>query len=215
MQESHAGLMGPLSSACLLRMDARELEAAERLLNSSPHNREVAASGDALNAAVAAMPDIIDDARRSTVLKILRHLGSHRFTVHNTRIVLSAIKTQLERGESRTALDLLHLMADVFGAPGPTELPAFWDMGVGIVGATGLELPADPLVQLVAKASSMPFVAVACVIHMPFSASRAYVAFAALGHATHTSLLRGAASPRVGLPDQHQRHASGRGMVAQ
>ena len=139
--------------------DLAELEAVEKLLAISPHNRQLCTSGgDTLNTILAQLPRLEDASRRAIVLRIIRHLGNHRFTVHNTRFFLAAV-AQLEAAHSAgsapaasAALELLQLMGDIFaGASGPAELPAFWDMSVGIMGATGFDLPADRLIHLASK----------------------------------------------------------------
>ena len=123
-----------------------DLEAMERMLASSPHNRQLCTGGDALNAALALLPRFEDAPRRAAALRIVRHLGRHRFTVHNTRFVLAAVARHLQEasdaaegggaaGTAEHALELLQFMGDVLSAaPGPADLPAFWDMGVGVLG---------------------------------------------------------------------------------
>jgi hypothetical protein len=149
----------------LATLSESELLTVEKLLASSPHNRQVCTVGDTLNAALALLPRFEDATRRAIALRIIRHLGNHRFTVHNTRYVLAAVMRQLDEaaagGEAggaaaSAALELLQLMGDVLSGSALSaaiELPAFWDMGVGVMGATGFDLPADKLVHLAAKGS--------------------------------------------------------------
>ena len=149
----------------LATLSERELATVERLLASSAHNRQVCAVGETLNAALALLPRFEEAPRRAIALRILRHLGLHRFTVHNLRFVLAQIMERLDlateesEGEAQasaasSALELLQLMNDVIAGSAlsaAVDLPAFWDMGVGVMGATGFDLPADSLVNLAAK----------------------------------------------------------------
>ena len=84
----------------LATLSEAELATVERLLASSPHNRQVCSVGDTLNAALTLLPRFGDAARRAIALRIIRHLGSHRFTVHNTRFVLAV---NLSGSTARTA----------------------------------------------------------------------------------------------------------------
>lgn len=156
-------LLRPLSEKyveTLHKFTLTELESFEALLAASPHNRQLSTLGDALNLAVAQLPRIENASCRAAVLRIIRHMGSHRFTVHNTRYVLAAV-ARLETAHAAagaagaaagsSALELLQLMGDVLAAATGPELPAFWDMGVGVMGATGFDLPADRLVVLASK----------------------------------------------------------------
>ena len=155
----------------LAQLSEAELATVEKLLASSPHNRQVCTLGDSLNAALALLPHIEEGARRASALRIIRHLGNHRFTVHNTRFVLAEVMRRLEEaasapGEaaasaaSAAALELLQLMGDVLvgsARSAAVDLPAFWDMGVGVMGATGFDLPSERLVALAAKGASSRF----------------------------------------------------------
>ena len=106
--------------------------------------------GDTLNAALTLLPRFGDAVRRSIALRIIRYLGNHRFTVHNTRFVLAAVMRHLDEASSgdgeaaRSALELLQLLGDVLAGSAysaAVDLPAFWDMGDGVMGATGFDLP--------------------------------------------------------------------------
>ena len=146
----------------LATLSEQELATVEKLLASSAHNREVCTVGDTLNAALSLLPKFEDDARRAVALRIIRHLGNHRFTVHNTRFVLAEVMRHLDAAangaesaaEASAALELLQLMGDVLvgsARSAAVDLPAFWDMGVGVMGATGFDLPADRLIPLASK----------------------------------------------------------------
>ena len=53
--------------------------------------------------ALRLLPRLLDDApRRAVALRIIRHLGNHRFTVHNTRSFLAAV----QQCEGEAALEL-------------------------------------------------------------------------------------------------------------
>ena len=156
-------LLRPLSGKfveTLHKLDLPELEALEAILAASPHNRQLSTGGDLLNLALAQLPRIEDAERRAAMLRIIRHMGSHRFTVHNTRYLLASVALSEAAHASggfagasagSAALELLQLMGDVLGASTGPDLPAYWDMGVGVMGATGFDLPADRLVLLASK----------------------------------------------------------------
>ena len=160
---TEARLLGPPPPAVfaegLASLTLEDLKTVERLLASSPHNRQLCSEGGALNSALALLPRFDDAPRRAAALRIIRHLGNHRFTVHNMRFVLAAVARNLDAAagsdggaSTSAALELLQLMVDVLASsPGPAELPAFWDMGVGVMGATGFDLPADRLIHLASK----------------------------------------------------------------
>eukprot|EP00966_Prymnesium_polylepis_P157237 3634073-Prymnesium_polylepis.1 len=58
----------------------------EAALDISPHNRNVCAGPAGLvNATLAQLPLFEDADCRAAALRIIRQLGRHRFTVHNTR----------------------------------------------------------------------------------------------------------------------------------
>ena len=150
----------------LSSLTEQELLTVEKLLATSAHNRQVCTVGETLNAALALLPKFEDEARRAIALRIIRHLGDHRFTVHNTRFVLAAVMRHLDNAvaatgtqsaaEASAALELLQLMGDVLigsARSAAADLPSFWDMGVGVMGATGFDLPADQLVALVSRGS--------------------------------------------------------------
>ncbi|KAL1521639.1 hypothetical protein AB1Y20_021296 [Prymnesium parvum] len=147
---------------------AQQLSTLTRLeaaLSASPHNRNVCAGPAGLvNAALRQLPHFHDADCRRAAVRIVRLLGRHRFTVHNTRTFLAAI--QREEAAARAAgaeggtaarahsLELLRLLVEIVGgAPDPAEPSAFWDMAVGVMGATGFDLPAERVVGLAARGS--------------------------------------------------------------
>ena len=136
----------------------------EACLSISPHNRNVCAGPAGLvNAVLAQLPQFEDPECRSAALRIVRQLGRHRFTVHNMRSFLAAIQQNeaMLRSASSHAMragteviELIGLLVDIIaGSADPTEPAAFWDMAVGVMGATGFDLPADRIVMLVSKGS--------------------------------------------------------------
>ena len=132
-----------------------QLQQLERLLASSPHNRQCCVGGsNTVNVLLGLLPSFgRDDAdRRAALRRIIRHLGQHRFTVHNTRFVLAAVMRFLATSaataeaaaapsttasaSSAEALELLELLGEILTfTAGPAEMPAFWDMGAGVMGA--------------------------------------------------------------------------------
>lgn len=159
-------LLGPppasVWGAPVLELTLEALSQLEKLLASSPHNRQLCVgSGGTLNALLALLPQFPDDERRAAFLHVIRHLGHHRFTVHNTRFVLAAVARHLDAAAAAaatptslsasgtpplatsatsatsvaatsSALELLRLLGDVLaGTSGPAEMPSFWDMGAG------------------------------------------------------------------------------------
>ena len=104
----------------------------------------------------------LDDGARGAALGVLQQLGAHRFTVHDTRSFLAALpalEAAIGRGgpegehAAERARELLELLCSItrLGSE-PTATPtAYWDMGVGVMGATGFDLPAERVVSLAAK----------------------------------------------------------------
>ena len=119
------------SLANLNSLSLGDLEAIERLLAASPHNRELSTTGDALNSMLVQLPQIEDARKRAVACRILRHMGGQRFTVHNMRFLLATVSRLEERALASAsaggaALEVLQLMGDVLtGAPGASELPSF------------------------------------------------------------------------------------------
>jgi hypothetical protein len=143
----------PIFSA-LDTLPLSELEQLERLVAASPHNRQICTQTPALiNAAIELLPRLDEPPRRAAVIRVVRHLGNHRFTVHNTRRLLAAIQQSEADASSAASLELLQLLGDVLsGAGSPSAEPsAFWDMAAGVMGATGFDLPAEKIVSTVAK----------------------------------------------------------------
>ena len=150
-------------SALPVAQQLSTLTRLEAALSVSPHNRNVCADGAGLvNVALAQLPQFEDPECRAAALRIVRQLGRHRFTVHNTRTFLAAIQHDeaVLRGGSgekaaragAEALELLQLLVDIIsGSPDPAEPSAFWDMAVGVMGATGFDLPAERIVSLAAR----------------------------------------------------------------
>ena len=159
---SQPRLLGPppasVWGAPVLDLTLEDLSQLEKLLASSPHNRQLCVGGDTLNALLALLPEFPETERRATFLRIIRHLGHHRFTVHNTRFVLAAVARHLDAAAAgaaaptslsaiaappvatNSALELLRLFGDLLaGISGPGEMPSFWDMGAG-----GMRVPSLP-----------------------------------------------------------------------
>lgn len=141
--------------------DVEALQQIEQLLHISPHNRQLCTDGDALNNVLTQLQGVHDATHSALVLRIATHMGAHRFTVHNMRHVLMLITRFLQaeaaQGEATTVaveramLDILQLTADILSTSAAPQLPAFWDMSLGIMGATGFDLAPDRLVFLVNK----------------------------------------------------------------
>ena len=71
-----------------------QLQQLEGLLASSPHNRQCCVRGsETVNVLLGLLPSFGhgDADRRAVLQRIIRHLGQHRFTVHNTRFILAAV----------------------------------------------------------------------------------------------------------------------------
>jgi hypothetical protein len=145
------------------------LGALERLataFRASPHNRHACAGpAGMVNDLLHLLPNY-QGAARERVLELLRLLGAHRFEVHNMRLLLAKLQVneasagrasvgseQERQAAGAAALELLELLCDIVGGAdeGHGTPRAFWDMGVGVLGATGFELPADRVAQLAAK----------------------------------------------------------------
>eukprot|EP00962_Isochrysis_galbana_P002791 scaffold773_cov114-Isochrysis_galbana.AAC.1 len=146
----------------VLRLDTfpehEALAALARLIeivSASPHNRHAIAGRAGLVNALILNLSRFPDNLRPPLLKILLLAGRQRFTVHDTRAVLA----QVQRAESADggegaacSLELLQLLCDVVSVSPSARVPsAFWDMGAGVLGMTGFDLPPENLVPLAAR----------------------------------------------------------------
>ncbi|EOD31746.1 hypothetical protein EMIHUDRAFT_456200 [Emiliania huxleyi CCMP1516] len=140
------------------------------LLRESPHNRHALASRG-LVGAVLPMLARFSEAVRIELLQLLRLAGMQRLTVHDSRATLQQLQAleaagaallraeadgsptqravaastapQSSHAAATRCLELLRLLRDVVASSLPEGTPAaFWDMGPGALGATGLDLPA-------------------------------------------------------------------------
>lgn len=133
-------------------------------VRESPHNKHALAGRVALvNTLLVHLPRLPEDLR-PRLLTLLRLAGSQRFTVHDSRSMLAQLQRNDTGGPAAQggpaaaasaatrSLELLTLLTDVVSASPSAATPgAFWDMGAGVLGATGFDLPADRLVALAAK----------------------------------------------------------------
>ena len=143
------------------------LERLDTAFRASAHNRHVCAGpAGMVHDMLQALPRC-KGATREKVLELLRLLGAHRFSMQNMRSLLAELQSSAaSAGHAETggetarqaagavALELLELLCDIVagGAAEPPGKPkAFWDMGIGVLGATGFELPADHIVALASR----------------------------------------------------------------
>jgi hypothetical protein len=124
------------------------------LVSASPHNRHAVAGRAGLVNALIVHLARFSDALRPQLLKLLLLAGRQRFTVHDTRAALAQVQ-QTESTDGAGAacsLELLQLLCDVVAASPTARTPsAFWDMGAGVLGMTGFDLPPESLVPLAAR----------------------------------------------------------------
>ena len=143
------------------------LERLDTAFRASAHNRHVCAGpAGMVHDMLQALPRY-KGAARERVLELLRLLGAHRFSMQNMRSLLAELQSSAaSAGSAETggeaarqaagavALELLELLCDIVagGAAEPAGKPkAFWDMGIGVLGATGFELPAEHVVALASR----------------------------------------------------------------
>jgi len=134
------------------------------IVRASPHNKHALAGRAGLVNALLLNLSRFSDALRPHLLRLLFLAGSQRFSVHDSRSALAQLQRNelaaAARGGSPAAtlaaatlnLELFQLLGDVVAASPSAQTPsAFWEMGAGVLGMTGFDLPADRLVQLAAR----------------------------------------------------------------
>ena len=145
----------------LLLSPQADLPLLERLLSlasASQHNLHSLAANAGLISSVLAELGRYEPPLRAKLLQLMLLAGRQRWTVADTRGALALLRRN-ERIEGEGALaaatynlEVLELLCQVVaGAPSATTPSAFWDMGAGVLGNQGFDLPAEKLVPLAAR----------------------------------------------------------------